>query len=115
MQLDDPVSVGPTQSVPDSRPGRGLRYPRVWIEEVPDKGDFPIFTRVTDVHPTAGRPLPGSFKIPWEQQKARDLKDGVPPWREFGTKDDWTFARFLMKSGMSQEKIDELLHLEVVS
>lgn len=113
--MDDPVPVAPTQSAPHSRPDRGLRYPRVWVEEVPDEGDFPILTRVTDVHPTAGRPLSGLFKTPWEQQKARDTKDGVPPWREFETEEDWSFARFLMKSGMSQEKIDKLLHLEVVS
>ncbi|KIO21736.1 hypothetical protein M407DRAFT_45836, partial [Tulasnella calospora MUT 4182] len=50
----------------------------------------------------------------WEQQKAQEMKDGVPPWREFEMEEDWSFARFLMKSGMSQEKIDELLHLEVV-
>lgn len=115
IQMEDPIPIAPTESAPISRPDHSSRYPRVWVEEVPDEGDFPIFTRVTDVHPTAGRPLPGTFKTQWEQQKVQDTKDGVPPWSVFGTMEDWTFARFLMKSGMSQEKIDELPHLEAVS
>lgn len=100
----------PSGSTRDPR----IRYPRVWLEEVPDEGDFPVHCRITDVHPTAGRPLPGIFKTTWEKWRAREEKEGTLPWGEFRSPEDWSFARFLMKSGLSQEKIDELLHLEVV-
>ncbi|KIO19455.1 hypothetical protein M407DRAFT_11379 [Tulasnella calospora MUT 4182] len=99
----------------ESTPGPRVRYPRVCLEEVPDEGDFPVHHHVTDVHPTAGHTLPGIFETTWERWRAKEEKQGTPPWGEFQSLEDWTFARFLMKSGLSQEKIDELLHLEVIS
>lgn len=99
----------------DVLPDRSVRLPRVWVEEVADAGDFPVHKRVSEPHPTAGRPLPGLFKTPWEVQLEKEKSNKDAPWGEFKTKDDWDFARFLMKSGLSQERIDELLQLEVVS
>ncbi|KAG8938404.1 hypothetical protein FRC04_008939 [Tulasnella sp. 424] len=92
-----------------------IRYPRVSVEEVPDEGDFPKYSVVTDIHPTAGKPLPGSFKTGWERQKDEETKHGVAPWAPFASADEWEFARYLMKSGLSQGRIDELLHLKMIA
>lgn len=104
---DPPEAGGPTRST--------LRYPRVWVEEVADSGDFPRHTRIVDVHPTAGVPLgPTTFKTVWENRREAESKAGNPPWMSFESEEEWDLARFLMKSGLSQEKINELLQLKIV-
>lgn len=90
------------------------RHPRVWLEEIPNEGDFPIHSRVTDVHPTAGQPFSGTFKTDWEKWQEKQTKEKTPVWAPFASADEWGFAKYLMKSGLSQEKIDELLHLQMV-
>ncbi|KIO21131.1 hypothetical protein M407DRAFT_29239 [Tulasnella calospora MUT 4182] len=83
------------------------------LRKYPMRVTFPIHKRVIDAHPTAGCPLPGIFKTPWETKSEKERNQKDRPWGEFKTKEDWEFARFLMKSGLSQERIDELLQLEV--
>ncbi|KIO16784.1 hypothetical protein M407DRAFT_12650 [Tulasnella calospora MUT 4182] len=113
-----PLTDPPTPACSTGPPIRStgaVRYPRVWIEEVADEGDFPIHSRVTDIHPTAGRPLPGIFRASWECRWEKELKEQSPPWSCFASADEWDFAKFLMKSGLSQQKVDELLHLQMVT
>lgn len=71
---------------------------------------------MVDVHPTAGQPLGSAiFKTTWEKRKEMENKAGNPPWMGFESEEEWDFAKFLMKSGLSQEKINELLQLKIVS
>ncbi|KIO15986.1 hypothetical protein M407DRAFT_86553 [Tulasnella calospora MUT 4182] len=92
------------------------RYPRVWVEEIADSGDFPTHLRVVDIHPTAGQPLgPEAFKTAWEERKEMENKAGNPPWMGFASEEEWDFAKFLMKSGLSQEKVNELLQLKITT
>lgn len=112
---NSPIPLNPSNPPGSSRPTHSSRYPRVWVEEVADSGDFPTHTWVLDVHPTTGQPLESStFKTAWEKRQELESKAGNPPWMSFESEEEWDFAKFLMKSGLSQEKINELLQLKIV-
>lgn len=87
------------------------------MEEIRDEDAPPSPTpaQVSDAHPTAGRVFQREYEGSWERRRADDEKRGQPAWAPFDSFDEWTFARFLMKSGMGHGKIDEFLHLPIVS
>ena len=46
---------------------------------------------------------------------AKQVKDGLPIWAPFSSHEEWSFARWLVRSGLSQGRIDEHLKSAVVS
>jgi hypothetical protein len=51
----------------------------------------------------------------FEEVKHRQLQQGTFPFGPFENKEDWEFAEWAVKSGLSQTEIDKLVNLEVVS
>ncbi|KAG8943330.1 hypothetical protein FRC03_002563 [Tulasnella sp. 419] len=64
---------------------------------------------VIDQHPTAGECF-GTVDAAWEKRQ----KDDQCPWAPFSSQDEWQLSRWLMRSGTSQEMIDEFLKLNII-
>ncbi|KAJ7587465.1 hypothetical protein C8J56DRAFT_1004549 [Mycena floridula] len=64
----------------------------------------------------AGAPIYNESKLPtpFESIRAKQVAMDQEPWAPFDSQDDWQLARFIMKSGLSQAKIDEFLKLELI-
>lgn len=109
--IDNPPS--PTSEQPVVGTASATSRPRVWVEEIPDEGE----TRQPHIqmHPTAGRPLPGIFRTRWEEQREIDCLNGEPPWSPWADIEEWEHAQLLWRSKMSLEEIDEHLKMPIVS
>ncbi|KAJ7148839.1 hypothetical protein C8R46DRAFT_1310948 [Mycena filopes] len=71
-----------------------------WIQPFPESYEAGAILRRCDTQ----------FEKIREQQR----KDGRAPWYPFESEDEWEMARWLMTSGLSQEKVDEYLKLKKV-
>lgn len=83
---------------------------RVEVEDVQD-GDV----YVASFPPPAGQWIerePGKtlFELYREEQK----KAGLPPWAPYDSLEDWELAKWLIKSGVSQSRIDDFFKLRKV-
>lgn len=96
---------------PDLPPRKRRRG--VTLEEVPDEEALPN-GRVVESHPSAGWTYRGVVPTEWETRRSEDERDQHDPWFPFDSLDDWELARWLMTSGVSQEKIDGYLKLHIV-
>ena len=65
-----------------------------------------------ECHPTAGKPDPREYET---EQESRQRASGAQPWAPFTSFVDWDHADWLMTSGVSQTKIDDLLKRPFVS
>ncbi|KAG8919877.1 hypothetical protein FRC02_001306 [Tulasnella sp. 418] len=50
----------------------------------------------------------------WEKRQKELEEGGQCPWAPFSSNDEWLLSRWLMKSGISQEMIDEFLKLNII-
>lgn len=90
----------------------------VSMEEVEDEGegeldtaDGPILVEEFD---GAGTAL-GEGEAPRQTERRRQQAQGQDPWAPFDSLDEWRFAEWMMKKGISQQSRNELLKLEFVS
>jgi hypothetical protein len=120
--------------------GRRSGSRNVHLEEVPDEGDPPSRPPPMGAPtPTASMSLNASvlthhsriligpsetraygkpiahFKTPFQQLFEEQAKKGLTPFGVFKNSKDWGLAEFLVRSGLSEEKIEEYLKLEMVS
>ncbi|KAJ7576496.1 hypothetical protein C8J56DRAFT_1007498 [Mycena floridula] len=88
------------------------------IPSEPASADDNGFNPYIHDYPTpAGTPIYNASKLPtqFEQIRNEQIAKGLDPWAPFDSQDDWELARFIMKSGLSQAKIDEFLKLKLIS
>lgn len=101
---------------------------RTSVEEIIDQDD-PHY----DPAPDPGSPMPqgddgpytegftdaawtyGDGILPQVETRARQVANGLSPWAPFESYEEWRFGRWLLKSGISQKSMNELLELPVVS
>ncbi|KAG8938009.1 hypothetical protein FRC03_007706, partial [Tulasnella sp. 419] len=102
-----------TSSHPQS-PSQPTKQRRVTVEEDTDIDDI-LYDGppVIDQHPTAGQCY-GIVDMAWEKRQKELEEGGQCPWAPFSSNDEWLLSRWLMKSGISQEMIDEFLKLNII-
>jgi hypothetical protein len=86
-----------------------------------DEEDDPINIKMDiqfeDFEPPAGEPqlklanMHSDFERLREEQKS----SGQQPWAPFSSVEDWDYARWIMESGLGQQKIESMLKLDIVS
>ncbi|KAJ7586919.1 hypothetical protein C8J56DRAFT_1051214 [Mycena floridula] len=108
--LDSP----PKEPIPSSEPPNTSSGP---LDESDSKdneheGENPYFW---DFSPTAGIPINNTTQLPtqFEEICAAQIATGLLPWAPFQSKDKWDMVRWMMKSGLSQAKIDEFSKLKL--
>lgn len=96
----------------------GQRRRGVSVEEVEDEGDT---TNDSVNHGIWSEQYHGAaitkgegLSPYWEEQRRRE-HEGCAPWAPFNSLNEWGFVEWMMKSGVSQERIDELVQLPFVS
>ncbi|CAK5274931.1 unnamed protein product [Mycena citricolor] len=97
----------------DNPPAPLLRVPRV--EEIEDEGDLP--GPYYDYFP-----LPAGCVIEqwspaetvFENLRRKQQTKKLPPWAPFDSKEDWELAKWMVTSGVSRRRLDELLNLQKI-
>ncbi|KAF7292121.1 hypothetical protein MIND_01239100 [Mycena indigotica] len=83
-----------------------------------DRPPTPKKARVEDVEDDPIEREAGKQKrrveTPFEEQEAIHEKQGEKPYTPFESLDDWDLAQWMVRSGLSQGKIDEFLHLKAI-
>lgn len=82
-------------------------------EDIPVKMD----TVFDEFDPPAGepRPRPPNMSSDFERLREDRQASGNQPWAPFSSVEDWDCARWIMSSSLSQNEIDSMLALELVS
>ncbi|KAK7035124.1 hypothetical protein R3P38DRAFT_3493923 [Favolaschia claudopus] len=95
-------------------PTNSRKHPRPTVEEVEDEED----EFIQPFHPEyeAGAIFRDEqpFETEYESLRRQQEKENLPPWAPFETREEWELAQWLMTSGISQGKMDELLKLKAV-
>jgi len=70
-----------------------------------------------DFAPPAGEPRdkPDKPCSDFERLKEKQRSSGKEPWDPFTSPGEWGFAQWIVESGLSQQKVDDMLKLDVVS
>ncbi|KAK6980949.1 hypothetical protein R3P38DRAFT_3294138 [Favolaschia claudopus] len=107
-----PSITEPTGAAPSLTNPR--KHPRPTVEEVDDEED----EFVQPFHPEyqAGAAFRDAqpFETEYEGIRREQQEKDLPPWAPFETREEWELAQWLMTSGISQGKMDELLKLKAV-
>lgn len=91
-------------------------YRGVSVEEVEDEGEGgqdmkgPIVEEYSD----AGTAL-GEGEVPRQTERRAQQAAGQNPWEPFSSLEEWRFAEWMMKKGISQQSMNELINLQFVS
>ncbi|KAJ7586939.1 hypothetical protein C8J56DRAFT_1004583 [Mycena floridula] len=111
MDQDSP----PKEPVPSSEPPNTSSGP---LDESDSKDDEHEEENpyVWDFSPPAGIPINNTTQLPtqFEEICAAQIAAGLPPWAPFQSKDEWDMVHWMMKSDLSQAKIDEFLKSKLV-
>ena len=89
----------------------------VRVEDVDDEeavGTPPRDGRWAETFPTPAGTIKGRGLPSFERHRRTQEAEGDLPWAPFESKDDWELARWLVKSGVSQNKMNEFLKLGMV-
>ncbi|KAG9021298.1 hypothetical protein FRB95_002442 [Tulasnella sp. JGI-2019a] len=93
------------------------QHHHVSLEEVEDDGEGGQDMRgdlVIEEYSGAGTALEkGEAPLQTEHQMQEEA--GQDPWQPFASLDEWGFANWIMKKGISQQSINELMSLPFVS
>lgn len=108
---DHPGTNGATPSEEPSRASQ--KRPAVTIEEVEDE-DAPGTQRWIEDYPTPAGSMYGSCMSIFEKYREQQRKEGLPPCAPFQDMEEWETARWIMLSGISQERMKAFLNLEKV-
>lgn len=112
--LDHPGTEG---AIPlEGQPGRASqKRPAVTIEEVEDEDTPGSRTqRWIEDYPMPAGSVYGSCMSIFEKYRQKQREEGLPPWAPFQDMEEWETARWIMLSGISQERMKSLLNLEKV-
>ena len=105
-ELEPPRGTTPNPNLPERR-HRGVE-----MEEVEDEDDSD-FRWVAD-YPFPAGSTKGECRTTFEKQRDQQKVEGSAPWAPFESQKEWELARWLMTSGVSQNKMDSFLKLESV-
>jgi hypothetical protein len=88
---------------------------RIEVEDEPTEIKMDI--TYEDFEPPAGEPHPTPLDLQSDFEHLRESQrsSGEQPWAPFSSVDEWDYARWIMESGLSQKKIEEMLKLDIVS
>lgn len=89
------------------------KRPAAMMEEVEDE-DAPGTHRWIEDYPEPAGSAYGKCTSIFEKHREKQKEAGQAPWVPFRNEDEWEMARWLMTSGVSQEKINNFLRLEKV-
>ncbi|KAK6977749.1 hypothetical protein R3P38DRAFT_2747985, partial [Favolaschia claudopus] len=110
---DFPVLPAPNSSAV-APPPNSRKHPRPTVEEVEDEED----KFIQPFHPQyqAGAIFRDEqpFETEYKSLRREQEKENLPPSAPFETREEWELAQWLMTSGISQGKMDELLKLKAV-
>lgn len=110
--MDYPGAYGVT--LPEGQPSRtSQKRPAVTIEEVEDE-DAPGTQQWIEDYPMPAGSVYGSCISIFEKYREEQRQEGLAPWAPFQDMEEWETARWIMMSGISQEKMKSLLSLEKV-
>lgn len=101
-----PHGTTPNPTLPE-RHHRGVE-----MEEVEDEEDS-NFRCVAD-YPSPSGSTKGECRTTFEKQRDQQKAKGSAPWAPFESQKEWELARWLMTSGVSQNKMDRFLKLQLV-
>lgn len=108
----NPGADGATLS--EGQPSRtSQKRPAVTIEEVEDE-DAPGTQKWIEDYPAPAGSMYGSCMSIFEKYREQQRQEGLPPWAPFQDMEEWETARWIMLSGISQERMKSLLNLEKV-
>jgi hypothetical protein len=106
----------------------GVSYGDVTFDDVPNVDSSCEFHSDVDIHDvdiqdhyiedfpwSVGQPTGKTKRTPFEKILANQRINDEDAWGPFKNEGEWDLARWLMTSGCSQTKLDELLMLPMVS
>jgi len=70
-----------------------------------------------DFAPPAGEPRPNVATMRSDFERLKDKQNAMreQPWSPFSSVEDWDYARWIMGSNLSHEKMNSMLNLDIVS
>lgn len=82
-----------------------------------DPAEIKIDLVFEDFTPPAGEPCRNGADASSDFQRLKDEQTwaGKEPWSPFSSVADWDYARWIMESDLSQQKINSMLKLDIVS
>lgn len=90
----------------------------VSMEEVEDDGDegqgMGDDLSLVDEYPHAGMAY-DEDPAPYQTESRKQEAGGQDPWAPFASLDEWKLAEWMMKKGISQKSMNELVNLSFVS
>ncbi|EIM79626.1 uncharacterized protein STEHIDRAFT_69183 [Stereum hirsutum FP-91666 SS1] len=111
--FDPPRMPTPTPLEPEAANGRpSSKRRRVEIEEV--ASDDTVFVETFPSESAGAWVEEKSGRTPFELHRDAQRAKGLPPWAPYDSLEDWELASWLIKSGVSQSRIDSFFKLRKI-